>query len=45
MYGNLLIRDSSKASIVKAWVMPKLGTLNYLCEAGVRVNVMPNTRV
>ena len=40
-----LIRKLVKASIVEAWAMPKLGTLDYLCEASVRVNVMPNTRM
>ena len=25
--------------------MPKLGTLDYLCEVGVRINVMPNTQM
>ena len=38
-----LIWDLVKASIVQTWAMPKLGTLDYLCEARVRVNVMPNT--
>ena len=40
-----LIRDPFKASIIEAWAMPKLGTLDYLCEVGVRINVMPNTRM
>ena len=40
-----LIWDLVKASIVEVWAMPKLGTLDYLCEARVRVNVMPNVGI